>query len=293
MRSCRNTLPNESSSVARPANSWAAVAATASPIEQDTVVKYRPSDAVKLSMSESEPTGKDSQDQRVVWVAPWPKHRAHTDITKAIEGLGALFSIAYSPEAHGICIIFQHASTAYQFLQYDAEHVASTGHSRFGLEVGVQLGALYPANSDIKRMDNPNNERRRLTFARQQLFSNGLTEDIFRRDIESLVGTVYVELLWLFNTGNGKHLLYIRDMSLTSCSYCGFFGCPASATRSRRLSSLCSRPTVALLRNNGLLLARPLRATTPPRDADARTSSFDWEWEHQYEWQWERQGVSK
>jgi hypothetical protein len=49
----------------------------------------------------------------------------------------------------------------------------------------------------------PMNERRRLTFARSQLFAHGMTEDHFKSDIYRLVGEGNVELVWLFNTGNG------------------------------------------------------------------------------------------
>jgi hypothetical protein len=52
-------------------------------------------------------------------------------------------------------------------------------------------------------MSPPTNERRRLTFARSQLFTHGMTEAQFKNDIYRLVGQAHVELVWLFNTGNG------------------------------------------------------------------------------------------
>jgi hypothetical protein len=70
--------------------------------------------------------------------------------------------------------------------------------------VEVLEGQPYPNDDAIQRMENPWNERRRLTFARQKLFAEGTTEEQFKKDIFAIVGEDNVELVWLFNSGNGK-----------------------------------------------------------------------------------------
>jgi hypothetical protein len=72
------------------------------------------------------------------------------------------------------------------------------------MDVEVLEGRPYPNDDAIQRMKHPWNERRRLTFARQKLFAGGTTEEQFKKDIFAIVGEHNVELVWLFNSGNGK-----------------------------------------------------------------------------------------
>lgn len=194
-----------------PGNTWASVAATEPVTDKNGIIKFRPSDAVKRTVetSQGQENGHDSRDRRVVWVSPWSETRSLDQISKEMSELGAIYSIAFVPDEKAVCIIFQHAACAIQFLHNCAEHVGRKGYSPFGEEHNIFPGIPYSANDGIRRMDNPYNERRRLTFARSQLFSNGISKNSFRKDIEDLVGFSNVELLWLFNTGNGKrtHLL--------------------------------------------------------------------------------------
>jgi len=158
-------------------------------------------------VEEEREQGHDSRDRRVVWVQTWNEDRPLSDISKMMHEIGAIYSMAYAPDEGGVCIIFQHADSAYQFLHIAAEHVGRNGISPFGPETRVIPGMPYPADNGIRRMENPFNERRRLTFARQQLFSHGTSERQFRGDIEGIVGRQNIELFWLFNTGNGmSHL---------------------------------------------------------------------------------------
>ena len=112
--------------------------------------------------------------------------------------------MAFVPDVQAVCIIFQHANCAKNFLSKCAQHFEHTGVSIFGADHEVSPGQLYALNDDLRKMDAPVNARRRLTFARSQLFQNGMTEARFRADIEAIVGAPNIELLWLFNTGNGK-----------------------------------------------------------------------------------------
>jgi len=184
--------------------SWAAVAAAA--IENDPcLVKFRPHDALKQQVSDG-PSKPDEKDLRVVWIQGWQQTRPLSEVTERLRS-GALFSMAYSEENNAVCIIFQHAVAARLFLDDHAYSSRATGISVFGRTCQVVAGRPYPEDEDIRRMGPPWNERRRLTFVRQQLFNHGMTEEQFKKDIFALVGECNVELVWLFNTGNGKDFI--------------------------------------------------------------------------------------
>jgi hypothetical protein len=184
------------------AGSWAAVAATPTG-DGNRVVKFRPSDALKRHIIE-DITPMDPSLMRVVWVKNWDiLKRPLSSLTEYIDQ-GPLLSMAYSARDSAVCIIFMHAHHARSFLQASASCVGKYGQSIFGGEVEVLEGQPYPNDDSIQRMENPWNERRRLTFARQKLFAEGTTEEQFKKDIFAIVGEHNVELVWLFNSGNGK-----------------------------------------------------------------------------------------
>lgn len=185
-------------------NTWASVAATEPVADKHGIIKFQPGDTVKQAtwVPRTEENGHDSRDRRVVWVSPWSALRPLSDISNEMREVGAIYSIAFAPEAQSVCIIFQHAYCAVQFVHSCAEYSGRHGISPFGKEQDISPGLPYPINDSLRRMDPPHNERRRLTFARSQLFSNGISETRFRKDIEDIVGPSNVERLWLFNTGN-------------------------------------------------------------------------------------------
>lgn len=184
------------------AGSWAAVAATPTG-DGKPVVRFRPSDTLKQAVTDdSLPV--DPSLMRVVWVKHWDiSTRPLSSLTEYIDQ-GPLLSMAYSARDNAVCIIFMHAHHARAFLQASANHVAKQGQSVFGREVVVLEGQPYPNDDAIQRMESPWNERRRLTFARQKLFAEGMTEEQFKKDIFAIVGEHNVELVWLFNSGNGQ-----------------------------------------------------------------------------------------
>lgn len=182
--------------------SWAAIAATATP-DSNRIVKFRPADGITRAVAEDSQVPFRPQDARVIWIKPWnPEKKSLSDITEKIDQ-GPLFSIAHSQPDNAVCIIFQHAHHARGFLESNARHARVYGQSLFGPEYEVLEGQPYPATEDIRRMDTKN-ERRRLTFARSRLFANGVTEARFKNDIFGMVGEGNVEIVWLFNSGNGK-----------------------------------------------------------------------------------------
>lgn len=194
--------------VPSPGSTWAAIAATEPATDKSGIIKFRPSDSVQIKASQQgiyAQTTYDSRDQRVVWIRPWTATRPLKEVTKKIQNVGAVYSVAYAPEAEAVCIIFQHASCANELMRRCADHLKYNGISLFGAEHDIAPGLLYPMTKDLARMEMPQLERRRLTFARAGLFNQGgVTQKQFREDIEGIVGPSNVELLWLFNTGNGK-----------------------------------------------------------------------------------------
>jgi hypothetical protein len=200
----------QSGAVLRPAiglhaSSWAAVAATDIASDND-LIKFRPSDGIKRTITEEQcekPEAKDD-DFRCIWIYGWPANKPLSGITERISQ-GAIFSMAYVAQHNAVCVIFQYASSALALMEDDARSMRTYGEGVYGKDHEVKYGEAYLENDDLQRMQPPYNERRRLTFARQQLFTNGMSEERFREDLISLVGRHNVELVWLFNTGNGKH----------------------------------------------------------------------------------------
>lgn len=186
-------------------SSWAAVAAVA-PAAGNKLIKYTPDDGLQMKIKEVEamPTiVENDSDLRVVWIRGWSADKDMTGITDKI-GQGAIYSMTYSDTDNAVCIIFLSEQSAKSLLADDQQYVNRHGHSRFGPGCDVLEGLPYPNNDDLRRMLAPINERRRLTFARAQLFTQGMTEDRFKSDIHAIVGERNVELVWLFNSGNGR-----------------------------------------------------------------------------------------
>lgn len=186
------------------ASTWAAVAATDIPAN-NRLVKFRPSDGLKRHVTDEvvvQPHDED-EDMRCAWVYGWNRNRHLQNVTDRIT-VGAIFSVVYVHEHEAVCIIFQHASSAILLAEEEERSQRELGVGLYGVNTEIRLGSNYPQNSDLLRMAPPINERRRLTFARQQLFTNGMTKERFTKDIHDIVGPHNVILVWLFNTGNGK-----------------------------------------------------------------------------------------
>lgn len=196
----RATNPSE---VRSNTSTWAAVAAADIP-RNNRLVKFRPSDGLKRLITDEEVRARPhDEDFRCVWVYGWSRDKPLSVVTERIS-FGAIFSMVYVDQHEAVCVIFQYASAAMAFVDEDARFRRDFRVGLFGPGNLIKFGEAYPETPDLQRMNAPINERRRLTFARQQLFTNGLTEERFRRDLVELVGRHNVELVWLFNTGNGK-----------------------------------------------------------------------------------------
>lgn len=180
--------------------SWASVAAKPVQNGNNPIVKYQPSDSLVMRYQEPQPA---PEDLRVVWIMGWAENRPLGQISEYVNQ-GPICSIAYSDEHNAVCIVFQYGESAQSLVESCAMYEAEEGVCLFGGGCSIMLGQGYRMSDDIRRMSSPINERRRLTFARSQLFAHGMTEAKFRDDIYEIVGAKNVELVWLFNSGNGK-----------------------------------------------------------------------------------------
>lgn len=181
-------------------STWAAVAATDIP-RNNRLVKFRPSDGLKRQVNKEE-LPKD-EDYRCVWIYGWSKNRPLKDVTQRVS-YGAIFSMVYVEQHNATCVIFQYASSAIALVDEDSYARRDHGGGLFGPGTEIKMGEAYPENDELQRMSAPINERRRLTFARQQLFTNGMNQVRFMKDLSDIVGEHNIELVWLFNTGNGR-----------------------------------------------------------------------------------------
>lgn len=226
----RPTNPSEARSNT---STWAAVAATDIP-GNNRLVKFRPSDGLKRHITEEElKTKHNDEDYRCVWIYGWTKDKPLSVVTERIS-FGAIFSMVYVHQHEAVCVIFQHASAAMALVDEDSRSRRDYGVGLFGPNNMIKFGEAYPENADLQRMTHPSNERRRLTFARQQLFTNGMSEARFKKDLVELVGQQNVELVWLFNTGNGTYL-----------SLVGFF-CTTNGTQLLWFSPRLSSPALSV-----------------------------------------------
>jgi hypothetical protein len=255
------------------AGSWASVAATATN-HGNHIVKFRPGDGITRKITETAVAPVRPQDARVIWIKPWnPEKKSLSDITEKIDQ-GPLFSIAHSQPDNAVCVIFQHAHHARAFLEANMRYTKMYGQGLFGPDSEILEGQAYPATDDIRRMD-IKNERRRLTFARSRLFSNGVTEVRFKNDIFAMVGEGNVELVWLFNSGNGTMNFPFLFFAVFGQWRSVLIWSSHSSNRQRRVleESCLSRSIPGC---HGDLFARSLRAAPKPHHPDARCSKRQW-----------------
>lgn len=101
-------------------------------------------------------------------------------------------------------VVFQHASHARAFLDSNMEMKESLGSGRYGYSYDVKLVETIDWNDDLRRMNQPIRERRRLSFARKGMFVDHADQEKWKRDIYDLAGPGNVDFMWVFNNGNGE-----------------------------------------------------------------------------------------
>ncbi|BDD59863.1 hypothetical protein MAP00_005041 [Monascus purpureus] len=115
---------------------------------------------------------------------------------------GPLYEIRIE-SAQSARVTFQYASHALAFLKSNDDMQRMLKYGRLGAGYQVELAELVDWNDDHRKMNQPTRERRRLSFARKKLFSEGLSPEKWRQDIRVLAGQ-NIDFLWVFNSGNGK-----------------------------------------------------------------------------------------
>jgi hypothetical protein len=118
---------------------------------------------------------------------------------------GPLFDVIISTAEHRATIIFQRSSHAGNFLRRNEEMKVRSGFTLYGHSYTLTPGPVIPWDDQIRAMNYPFKERRRLTFARAGLFTSKLTPEQFKADMTSLVGQENLETAWVFNAGNGMY----------------------------------------------------------------------------------------
>ncbi|PLB45638.1 hypothetical protein P170DRAFT_500225 [Aspergillus steynii IBT 23096] len=99
-------------------------------------------------------------------------------------------------------VTFQHASHALAFLKSNQEMEHMLGFGRFGCGYHVELAEVLDWNEDLRRMNQPIRERRRLSFARKRLFAENMSPEKWKQDVRTLAGPGNIDFLWVFNSGN-------------------------------------------------------------------------------------------
>lgn len=101
-------------------------------------------------------------------------------------------------------LTFMHFAHALKFLEAHEAMVRLCGYGRLGRGYDVELAEVADWNEDHLRMKEPYRERRRLTFARKELFNNRWTADMWMQDLRAIAGVSNIDTMWVFNNGNGK-----------------------------------------------------------------------------------------
>ncbi|KAL4925595.1 uncharacterized protein BDV17DRAFT_283861 [Aspergillus undulatus] len=122
------------------------------------------------------------------------------DITTAIHE-GPLFDIRVETNGR-IRVVFQHLSQALEFFHSDQAMVKVAGYGRLGAGYRVELAEIVDWNDELRLMNQPTRQRRRLSFARKRLFADNMSPERWRQDIYSIAGPANIEFLWVFNSGN-------------------------------------------------------------------------------------------
>ncbi|PYH84061.1 hypothetical protein BO82DRAFT_410787 [Aspergillus uvarum CBS 121591] len=127
--------------------------------------------------------------------------REHTSFITTRIHEGALLEVRVEADDR-TRVTFQLASAAVEFLKSNREMQQLLGYGRFGTGYHVELAEIVDWNDDLRRMNQPIRERRRLSFARKRLFAEGMTPDKWKHDIRQLAGPGAIDFLWVFNSGN-------------------------------------------------------------------------------------------
>ncbi|OJJ51298.1 hypothetical protein ASPZODRAFT_56064 [Penicilliopsis zonata CBS 506.65] len=101
-----------------------------------------------------------------------------------------------------VLVTFLHATHAMAFLHSSDEMEKTCGSSRIGHGYKIEMVETADWKEEHLRMNQPLRERRRLSFARKKMFSEGMNPTRWEHDIHRLVGSMNIDFLFVFNSGN-------------------------------------------------------------------------------------------
>lgn len=143
---------------------------------------------------------------RGVQVLGLPKTWTLRDVTREVtEGPLMHVSLHDAPnDTKYAYLIFLKAEAAMKFVKKSAEIMLRMGarQSCYGPGVSVDFGVALADNECVPQMFGRGAVRRRLTFSRKGLFTK-VAPSKFYHDVADVVGGRNIELVWLFNAGNG------------------------------------------------------------------------------------------
>ena len=173
--------------------------------------KQRRSESMYMGRPENSAVNENEDDQqRVVNVYGLDIRTSLKDISRAIvEGPLMSLKISTNPDStKSAAIVFLEAAHAKQFIaRNDALHVVNKhGSGLYGPHAQVVLGHPYHDDEVFHYMRGRDVLRRRLTISGKGLF-NSVQPIKFYLDLASVVGKEQLELVWLFNKGNGTIVL--------------------------------------------------------------------------------------
>lgn len=150
--------------------------------------------------------GNTMDTPRAVQVSGLPQTWTLRDVTREITE-GPLMHVtlhAAQNDTQQALLIFLKGEDAIKFVEKSVAFTLKMGakHSCYGPNVPVDMGGPFSDDVWVSRMSGRGAARRRLTFSKKGLFTK-VAPSKFYHDVADIVGRSYIELVWLFNAGNG------------------------------------------------------------------------------------------
>ena len=126
---------------------------------------------------------------------------------------GPLYDIKIE-SVHSARVTFQQAAHGLAFLKSHEDMEKMLRFGRLGAGYHIELAELTEWNEFHRMMNQPIRERRRLSFARKKLFTEGTSPDTWKQDVRTLAGPGNIDFLWVFNSGNGEFDCLVQSTCL-------------------------------------------------------------------------------
>jgi hypothetical protein len=145
------------------------------------------------------------EQMRVVFIFNLPPSVTLKDVSDAVSE-GPVLNIKFAADTDNgnryAGIVFQYAQDAHAFYQVLLEERANSTPGRFRFIVDAGRDTPYPYDEELEMMGEPMFASRRLTIVKKGFFFQ-FTKRQLRQLCEKLVGPEKIQLIWLYNGGNG------------------------------------------------------------------------------------------